>query len=342
MSKIFDFLANKKNTVFLSTCLYVHVTSFMYYLYYGATYLAITNAISTVIYIILLITAKPGSDRNIMIAFVEIMIFSVICEILTVGSCGFIYYPLGMVAVIFHLVSTTRAKRTLLQVMSIIGTFIIYLIDMTDYVPIKNIATDLGYHKHFIVFSNLLLALITMVYVSYLYITEQEQNRAILEYNINHDQLTGLYNRRFFYSAIETIKRSTKEFSLAMVDLDNFKKINDTYGHEIGDAVLKDLSDILMSSMGENDIAVRWGGEEFILFMPGTDIDSAEKKLEKMQSSIREHQVNFAGKSISFTATIGLAAGDDLQEYEQVINTADQMLYYGKNNGKNRIVKEIP
>ena len=342
MSKIFDFLANKKNTVFLSTCLYVHVTSFMYYLYYGATYLAITNAISTVIYIILLITAKPGSDRNIMIAFVEIMIFSVICEILTVGSCGFIYYPLGMVAVIFHLVSTTRAKKTMLQVMSIIGTFIIYLIDMTDYVPIKNIATDLGYHKPFIVFSNLLVALITMVYVSYLYITEQEQNRAILEYNINHDQLTGLYNRRFFYSAIETIKRSTKEFSLAMVDLDNFKKINDTYGHEFGDAVLKDLSDILMSSMGENDIAVRWGGEEFILFMPGTDIDSAEKKLEKMQERIREHQVNFAGKSINFTATIGLAAGDDLQKYEQVINTADQMLYYGKNNGKNRIVKEIP
>ena len=132
-----------------------------------------------------------------------------------------------------------------------------------------------------------------MVYVSYLYITEQEQNRAILEYNINHDQLTGLYNRRYFYSAIETITRSTGEFSLAMVDLDNFKKINDTYGHEFGDAVLKDLSDILMSSMGESDIAVRWGG-------------------------------------------------DDLQKYEQVINTADQMLYYGKNNGKNRIIKEMP
>ena len=63
---------------------------------------------------------------------------------------------------------------------------------------------------------------------------------------------------------------------------------------------------------------------------------------EKMQERIREHQVNFAGKSINFTATIGLAAGDDLQKYEQVINTADQMLYYGKNNGKNRIVKEIP
>ena len=342
MSKVFDFLANKKNTVFLSTCLYVHVTAFMYYMYYGATYLAIVNVLSSALYIILLITAKSGNERNIMIAFLEIMIYSVICELLTVGSCGFIYYPLGMVAVIFHLVSTTRAKKTLLQVMSIIGTFIIYLIDITNYVPIKNIAIDLGYHKPFIVFANLLVTVITMVYVSYLYITEQEQNRAILEYNINHDQLTGLYNRRYFYSAIETIKRSTKEFSLAMVDLDNFKKINDTYGHEVGDAVLKDLSEILMSSMGENDIAVRWGGEEFILFMPGADIDSAEKKLEKMQTKIREHQVNFAGKSISFTATIGLACGDDLQKYEQVINTADQMLYYGKNNGKNRIIKEIP
>ncbi|MBP3826097.1 MAG: GGDEF domain-containing protein [Butyrivibrio sp.] len=342
MSKIFDFLANRKNIVFLSTCLYVHVTSFMYYLYYGATYLAIVNAISSVLYIILLITAKSGSERNIVIAFSEIMIYSVICEFLTVGSCGFIYYPLGMVAVIFHLVSTTRAKKTLLQVMSIIGTFIIYLIDITNYVPIKNIAIDLGYHKPFIVFSNLLVTVITMVYVSYLYITEQEQNRAILEYNTNHDQLTGLYNRRYFYSAIETIKRSTKEFSLAMVDLDNFKKINDTYGHEFGDAVLKDLSEILMSSMGENDIAVRWGGEEFILFMPGTDLDSAEKRLEKMQDRIRNHQVTLGGKSVSFTATIGLASGNNLLKYEQVINTADQMLYYGKSNGKNRIIKEIP
>ncbi len=320
----------------------MHVTAFMYYLYYGATYLAIVNALSSTLYIILLITAKSGRERNIMIAFSEIMIYSVICELLTVGSCGFIYYPLGMVAVIFHLVSTTRAKKTLLQVISIIGTFIIYLIDITNYVPIKNIAIDLGYHKPFIVFANLLVTVITMVYVSYLYITEQEQNRAILEYNTNHDQLTGLYNRRYFYSAIETIKRSTKEFSLAMVDLDNFKKINDTYGHEVGDAVLKDLSEILMNSMSENDIAVRWGGEEFILFMPGTDMNSAEKMLEKMLESIREHQVNFAGKSINFTATIGLASGNDLQKYEQVINTADQMLYYGKNNGKNRIIKEIP
>ncbi len=339
MSKIFDFLANKKNTVFLSTCLYVHVTAFMYYLYYGATYLAIVNVLSSTLYIILLITAKSGSERNTMIAFLEIMIYSVTCEILTVGSYGFIYYTLGMVAVIFHLVSTTRVKKTLLQVMSIICTFIIYLIDITNYVP--NIAIDLGYNKPFIVFSNLLVTVSTMVYVSYLYITEQEQNRAILEYNINHDQLTGLYNRRYFYLAIETINRSTGEFSLAMVDLDNFKKINDTYGHEFGDAVLKDLSDILMSSMGESDIAVRWGGEEFILFMPGTDLDSAEKILEKMQDKIRNHQVILGGKSVSFTATIGLASGDDLRKYEQVINSADQMLYYGKSNGKNRIVKEI-
>ncbi len=127
-----------------------------------------------------------------------------------------------------------------------------------------------------------------------------------------------------------------------MVDLDNFKKINDTYGHEFGDAVLKDLSDILRNSMTENDIAVRWGGEEFILFMPGTDINSAEKKLEKMQNTIREHQVKLGDNSINFTATIDLASGNDLMKYEQVINTADQMLYYGKNHGKNCIIKDIP
>ncbi len=172
MKKFLALLANYKNSLFLSTCLYVHVTSFFYYLYCGATYLVLTNIISSIIYIILLVTAKRGNDRNIMIAFIEILMFSIVCELLTIGSCGFIYFSLGMVAVIFHLVSTTRFKKALLQLIGILTTFVIFYIDMT-----------------------------------------------------------------------------------------------------------------------ENDIAVRWGGEEFILFMPGTDINSAEKKLEKMQNTIREHQV---------------------------------------------------
>lgn len=76
-----------------------------------------------------------------MIAFIEILMFSIVCELLTIGSCGFFYFSLGMVAVIFHLVSTTRFKKALLQLIGILATFVIFYIDMTDYVPIKSIAT---------------------------------------------------------------------------------------------------------------------------------------------------------------------------------------------------------
>ncbi len=342
MGKVLDFFANKKNKVFLVTCLYVHVTSLLFYAYYEAPYLAITNAISSTIYVVLLIADKSGSDRNIMIAFIEIIFFSVVCEMLTVGTYGFIFYTLGMVAVIFHLVSATKAKRAFLQLLAIIGTFLIYGVNITGFIPIKGIAKDLSEFKAFIVASNLVVTVSTMVYVSFLYIIEQEKNKALLEYNINHDQLTGLYNRRFFYTAIETIRKSTRLFSLAMVDLDNFKRINDTYGHECGDEVLKALSGVFTESLGENDIAVRWGGEEFILFMPGIDVKEAEGRLEHMLEKIRACKVRFEDKTVTFTATIGLASCDDPLKYEQVINEADQNLYYGKNNGKNRIVTHVP
>jgi hypothetical protein len=144
MGKVLDFFANKKNKVFLVTCLYVHVTSLLFYAYYEAPYLAITNAISSTIYVVLLIADKSGSDRNIMIAFIEIIFLSVVCEMLTVGTYGFIFYTLGMVAVIFHLVSTTKTKRALLQLLAIIGTFIIYGVNITGYIPIKSIAYSLS------------------------------------------------------------------------------------------------------------------------------------------------------------------------------------------------------
>ncbi len=340
MTKILDLLSNRKNTAFLVTCLYVHFTSFLYFLYLGAIPLAVTNVCSSLIYILLIATHREPHSRNIMIAYIEIIAFSVTCEFITIGNCGYIFFPLGMVAVIFHLVQTDKVKRVLLQMFGIAGAFLTLFQIETDFEPLPSLAVDLGKHRVFVAFWNLLVAVITMVYVSFLYIAEQEKNKAILEYNMNHDQLTGLYNRRFFYSAIGTINKTARNYSLAMADLDNFKKINDTYGHEFGDEVLKALSDIFKKHLEENDIAVRWGGEEFILFMPGTDPDHAFKRLESILEEIRAQKIKTGNTTVTFTATIGLSSGEDPASYEQVIARADQNLYYGKYHGKNRIITD--
>ena len=99
MSKMLQVFAKAKNTVFLSTCLYVHVTAFLYYLYLRADTLSAINFLSCLIYIGLLFW-KRNSDRSIVIAHFEIIFFSIVCELLSVGTLGFMYYPMGMVAVI--------------------------------------------------------------------------------------------------------------------------------------------------------------------------------------------------------------------------------------------------
>ena len=209
MSKMLQVFAKAKNTVFLSTCLYVHVTAFLYYLYLRADTLSVINFLSSLIYIALLLW-KRNSDRSIVIAHFEIIVFSIVCELLSVGTLGFMFYPMGMVAVIFYLVSLDKIKKLLLQLGGIVATIVVFLIDIRDVTISCNFVVEVGDGRNIIIFSNLLVMLINMVYVSFLYMAEQERNKEVLEYNINHDQLTGLYNRRFFYAAIDLVKETSE------------------------------------------------------------------------------------------------------------------------------------
>ncbi|MCR5627227.1 MAG: GGDEF domain-containing protein [Lachnospiraceae bacterium] len=339
MGKILKFLSNAKNKVFLSTCLAVHIISFIFYLQMGSVAVAVVNAISSLIYVILLITHYKDSDGSIVIAFFEIMCFSILSELLLSGNLGYMYFPLGMVSVISHLVSGKKTKIFLLQLVGIITTVIIFFID-ADNIMIK-IGPQVDYDeiRYCIIFSNILVALINMMYVSFLYLEGQERNRAALQYSIDHDPLTGLYNRRFFYAHVNDYESYKGKYAIAMMDIDNFKSINDNYGHKLGDAALVSMADILKASLNETDIAVRWGGEEFIVFMPDTDENIAFESLSAILEKIRNNVTTLDDKKVSFTVTIGLAVKSKIADFEKAINDADRRLYRGKNNGKNKIVK---
>jgi len=339
MGKIIRALADTKNRVFLSTCLCVHVAYLSFFWYSGATALAVLNAISASIYVTLLVSKSRDKDVSIVIAFFEILVFSMITETLLHEGMGFIFYSLGMVAVIFYLVELDKYKIMILQLFGILATIAIFFIDTKDITVEIGPQVDFSQEKNVILFVNILVALGNMLYVSLLYIDEQEKNKATLEYNMNHDQLTGLYNRRFFYSHVKQEDENPENYAIAMIDIDNFKKINDNYGHKTGDAALVSLSMILQQLSSPKDVVVRWGGEEFIIFMPETDEKMAYEKLLKIQDAVRNNKTVDEDQVVSFTVTIGLAVHDDLADYEKVINDADLKLYEGKNNGKNKIVK---
>lgn len=158
---------------------------------------------------------------------------------------------------------------------------------------------------------------------------------------VEQDALTALANRRFGDKRLrQTMNRAAKngsDFCLAIGDIDDFKKVNDTYGHDCGDLVLKQTADILRRHMQGHGFAARWGGEEFLLVFEDMDLDHARALLEKLLDDIRAAVCSYDGLSVSVTMTFVLAAGG-AQNVTDLLRTADDRLYQGKKNGKNRIV----
>lgn len=158
-----------------------------------------------------------------------------------------------------------------------------------------------------------------------------------------HDHLTGLMNRRAFMPRIQSEHqraiRTGSAYTFAMLDLDHFKLINDTYGHHYGDLVLREFTKVIMENCRSIDLAVRMGGEEFGILFPSCSIPEAEVPLERIRSKLEAVSLKAGGQAISVTVSIGVTAFSAKNESElQVIARADGALYLAKSKGRNRVV----
>ena len=163
-----------------------------------------------------------------------------------------------------------------------------------------------------------------------------------MEEQARSDALTSLANRRAATERIELERRRTERthrpLSLVMLDVDDFKKVNDERGHACGDAVLKGLAELLRSTLRQLDLAARWGGEEFLLVLPETSQEGALQIAEKIRRGVEEIRIHDGGKQVSFTVTIGVGTFDDLLDVDACLRRVDAALYEGKRSGKNRVV----
>ena len=167
------------------------------------------------------------------------------------------------------------------------------------------------------------------------------------------DDLTQIYNRRYFFSevpaALARALRYNQSFSILFIDLDYFKLVNDTYGHEVGDKVLKDVASVLSRQMRKGDILARMGGEEFALVVPNTDIDGIQLLAQRIKDSISRHSWEHRGQSFSITLSIGISElhcpennGHSYLSYineitHVLVKEADQALYHCKKTGRDKI-----
>jgi diguanylate cyclase (GGDEF)-like protein len=173
---------------------------------------------------------------------------------------------------------------------------------------------------------------------TFLHVDRLEEEMRILA---SFDTLTGLLTRREFHERVnyfhKIAQRENLTYSLIIADLDNFKEINDQFGHQTGDQTLETLGAAIQESLRESDLACRYGGDEFTFFLPNTDTEQARTFCERLQETIKE-SVSFSGLNIELTASIGIASypENNAEFLEDLLSRADTALYEVKRTGGNQ------
>jgi diguanylate cyclase (GGDEF)-like protein len=158
------------------------------------------------------------------------------------------------------------------------------------------------------------------------------------------DALTELHNHRFFQEQLEDEFERAKRFnipmSLIIADIDRFKRVNDAYGHQQGDLVLKEMAGIIKKNVRKIDTIARYGGEEFAIILPGTNATAAESIGERIRKEVAQHVFSGNKNPISLTLSLGISTypNSEVKDKEDLIRLADQALYEAKGKGRNRVV----
>ncbi|MDQ7055287.1 MAG: GGDEF domain-containing protein [Persephonella sp.] len=157
------------------------------------------------------------------------------------------------------------------------------------------------------------------------------------------DTLTGIYNKGKFNQVLDTelkkVKRYRRPLGLILFDIDHFKKINDAYGHQVGDYILKTIAEIVKKNIRDTDIFARWGGEEFVIIAPETDINGTKILAEKLRNAIEENRFDRVGK---VTASFGVTEATSEDTIDSIVHRADEALYLAKEKGRNRVEIILP
>ncbi len=189
---------------------------------------------------------------------------------------------------------------------------------------------------------------VEQVIVSITDATDEGLNRLLLQKTMGQlekasrtDGLTGLFNRAYWEvqlkSEFDRCKRYGNLCSLVMLDIDHFKSINDQYGHLMGDQVIRLVSEVVLDSLREVDVAGRYGGEEFGILLPETSVNDAYAVAERIRLKIAEHQFSVSEKTIAITSSFGVAEmQQDMEHYEEFLESADEALFVSKDKGRNQ------
>lgn len=342
--------------IFNTLLLGCHIFFLIFFKIIGANFLFYFNFFSIATYITIYFLIKFGNaaERGFVpksvasIIYAELYLHMVVATICLGYEFGFMQYCFSTAAsIVYAPYFFSREKRVSKKAGALsIGIIISYVLLRAwtyQYPPIYQIDANIA--RVFYI-GNSLITLSTTYLMTHIFITTVFKQEDSLISIADYDALTGLRNRRAMLQVLDRFKcecaKKKKLLCVAILDIDFFKKVNDTYGHDAGDAVLKDLADLLL--IRENEVpgfcCARWGGEEFVLayLADSDDKEKIIKELEYIRQSVEEKSVEYNGMTIRHTMTIGAAFYDGTGDADSLITEADQRLYKGKESTRNCVV----
>lgn len=232
--------------------------------------------------------------------------------------------------------------------MSNLKSLVFYFIIVIAFLGVVNTAAYIQFsqvlkieiHEIMFLIPSIIALLSSLLFTLVIHFNNKIKAMQMYEKIAKTDTLTGATSRYACELVLDIemnrFKRQGTVFSIVMIDIDNFKRINDTYGHGVGDYVLCEMTEHLESALRDMDRVCRWGGEEFIVILPDTDSDEAKKVAEHLRERIDLHDFN---ETRHVTISLGVAAIKDKDKYIQtLIKRADDALYIAKRSGKNRVI----
>ncbi|MBP5281684.1 MAG: GGDEF domain-containing protein [Lachnospiraceae bacterium] len=317
----------------------------------GVHTMAYVNCVSVIVYLFCILLAKFGHMLPVYVSiFLEVTVYAILGTHFMGWDSGSYCYLCSIIPIIIYFgCFLFKGTKRWIVICALVVNFAVYVylyvryVDATPIYELQHVTqTLLMVYSSFVMVFSMIFYYELYIYSSESEVGTLEQKNRQLTADAKEDVLTNLLNRRGFLPVVKEVMNDekTRHFCIAFCDLDNFKRINDTYGHDCGDEVLRHITKLLKREMPGCEIC-RWGGEEFIILMRDFDMEVAKAKMEYIRKAVEETPTIFFNKHVNVTMTIGLEENKEIyHEPEEIIKVTDARMYYGKMHGKNIVIYE--
>lgn len=315
---------------------FIHAVLAVMFLLAGRVGLAAMNAVSIVLFLgwVAVFVRRPVNDVMLLVPYLDVLIHASVYNLILGSSSAFFLYPFVVIPVTFFFAARDlKHPRTLVN--STIMSIAAVLIMLATLAPEPSAPfAEANTAGHFFQVNALISALLLSVYSSE-FMTETLHTEDNLSFHAENDQLTGLRNRYGFTKEIERIHGT--QYCVIMADVDDFKQVNDLYGHSVGDELLSRMGKALQSCVRKDDILCRWGGEEFLVVVR-SNMEAAAAAVERIRRKLSSVTAESGDTVVSVTMTFGVADCMEGDSFDELVKIADSNLLRGKRSGKNCVV----